>query len=160
MNEGFDTATLHANLVSVKGVGVLITGEAGNGKSEVSLQLISRGHALVADDVVHIERTAAAPVGSAPVKLRQLIELKGLGIADVVGLFGEQAFKASSPVNILVELILAEPVERSVPASSSEEQLLGASLPKFSLRCDEKRDLARKIEIAVDLLRSSELIRP
>ena len=159
MDAGVFTTTLHANLVNIDCVGVLITGESGTGKSETSLQLISRGHALVADDVVEIKPTSAAPVGSPPVRLRQLIEIRGLGIADVVGFFGEGAYTAFSPVDVLIELISREASRRSLSMSISRGRLLGASLPKLRLRSGVENDLAREIEIAVDFLKSRDLIQ-
>ncbi len=97
--------TIHGVLVDVAGVGVLIAGESGIGKSEVALELIKRGHRLVADDAVELHRiNDARIVGRAPAVTENLIELRGVGIIDVKALFGAQSIKMEQDVDMVIKL--------------------------------------------------------
>ena len=87
-------ATLHGVLVDVYGIGVLLLGESGTGKSECALDLVSRGHRLVADDVVEIWRDDAGTVtGRGPARIRHHMEIRGLGIINIQDLFGVAAIR-------------------------------------------------------------------
>lgn len=97
--------TIHGVLVDVYGVGVLIMGESGIGKSEAALELIKRGHRLVTDDVVDIRRVSDDTlVGSAPSITKHLIELRGIGIVDVKMLFGVQSVKETQTIDMVITL--------------------------------------------------------
>ncbi len=97
--------TIHGVLVDVYGEGLLITGESGIGKSEAALELIKRGHRLVADDVVEIRRTNAATLrGSAPAVTKHLIELRGIGVIDVKSLFGVECVKDEQRIDFVIQL--------------------------------------------------------
>ena len=92
-------------LVDVYGVGVLIMGESGIGKSEAALELIKRGHRLVADDVVEIRKVSDDTlVGTAPVITKHLIELRGIGIVDVKTLFGVQSVRETQTIDLVITL--------------------------------------------------------
>jgi len=98
--------SIHGTLVDINGIGVLIRGRSGIGKSEVALELIRRGHQLVADDRVDIyEREAGDVIGEAPDILKKHLEIRGIGIINVVQLFGASAFKENKPIMLLVELV-------------------------------------------------------
>ena len=98
--------SIHGTLLDINGVGVLIQGSSGIGKSEVALELIRRGHQLVADDRVDLyEREKNHLVGEAPEILKKYIEIRGIGIINIVKLFGASAFKEEKNVNMLVELV-------------------------------------------------------
>ena len=97
--------SIHGVLVDVYGVGVLIMGESGIGKSEAALELIKRGHRLVSDDVVEIRRVSDETlVGSAPDITRHFIELRGIGIIDVKTLFGVESVKDTQSVDLVIKL--------------------------------------------------------
>ncbi|AIO18349.1 HPr kinase/phosphorylase [Candidatus Izimaplasma bacterium HR1] len=97
--------SLHGTLVDVSGVGVLIRGKSGLGKSEVALELVRRGHQLVADDRVDVyQREIGVVVGEAPPILRKYLEIRGIGIVNVVKLFGAKAFKENKKIMLVVDL--------------------------------------------------------
>lgn len=97
--------TIHGVLVDVYGEGVLIIGESGIGKSETALELIKRGHRLVADDAVEIKRVSAKTlVGSCPAVIRHFIELRGIGIVDVKNLFGVESVKDTQGIDLVIKL--------------------------------------------------------
>ncbi len=97
--------SIHGVLVDVYGVGVLIMGESGIGKSEAALELIKRGHRLVTDDVVEIRKVSDDTlVGSAPSITKHLIELRGIGIVDVKTLFGVQSVKETQTIDLVITL--------------------------------------------------------
>ena len=97
--------SIHGVLVDVYGVGVLIMGESGSGKSEAALELIKRGHRLVADDVVEIRKVSDDTlVGTAPVITKHLIELRGIGIVDVKTLFGVQSVRETQTIDLVITL--------------------------------------------------------
>ena len=97
--------SIHGVLVDVYGVGVLIRGESGIGKSEVALELIKRGHRLVTDDAVEIRKVSDDTlVGSAPAITKHLIELRGIGIVDVKSLFGVQSVRETQNIDLVITL--------------------------------------------------------
>ena len=97
--------SVHAVLVDVYGVGVLIMGESGIGKSEAALELIKRGHRLVSDDVVEIKKVSEETlVGTSPDITRHFIELRGIGIIDVKALFGFECVKMSQSIDLVINL--------------------------------------------------------
>lgn len=99
--------SLHGTLLDVSGVGVLVRGKSGLGKSEVALELVRRGHQLVADDRVDIyQREVGVIVGEAPELLKKYLEIRGIGIVNVVKLFGVKAYKESKKIMLVVDLEL------------------------------------------------------
>jgi len=96
--------TRHGVLMDVYGEGVMITGDSGIGKSETAIELIMRGHRLVADDAVEIRRVSNQLIGTAPEVIRHYIELRGIGVIDVRQLFGMRAIKTDSEIDLLVHL--------------------------------------------------------
>ena len=99
------TVTLHGVLVDVYGEGILIMGESGIGKSETALELVKRGHRLVADDAVEIRRVSQQTlVGSCPEVLKHFIELRGVGIIDIKQMFGVESVKVTQQIDLVIKL--------------------------------------------------------
>ena len=99
------TKSIHGTLVSVLGVGILITGQSGIGKSECALDLVSRGHRLVADDVINIKKKEGIIIGEANKKLGHFMEIRGIGILDIESMFGIKAIRMQKWIETQVELI-------------------------------------------------------
>ncbi len=149
-----DFTSMHGVLMDVLGVGVLITGESGVGKSELALELISRGHGLVADDVVEISRIAAKTLeGRCPPMLRDFLEVRGLGVLNIRTIFGETAVRPKMNLKLIVHLDRpgqagAPPAER-LPLHEISEDILGMSIHKIVIPVAAGRNLAVLLEAAV-----------
>ncbi|HEX2605294.1 MAG TPA: HPr(Ser) kinase/phosphatase [Oxalicibacterium sp.] len=145
--------TMHGVFMDVLGVGVLITGESGLGKSELGLELISRNHGLVADDAVEFARIAPNMIeGRCPPLLRNLLEVRGLGLLDIKTIFGETAVRRKMRLNLIVHLVrrstLEEHYER-LPMTSQTEEILGLPIRKVVIPVEAGRNLAVLLEAAV-----------
>ncbi|MBR0303300.1 MAG: HPr(Ser) kinase/phosphatase, partial [Clostridia bacterium] len=143
--------TRHGVLVEVYGEGVLILGDSGIGKSETAIELIKRGHRLVADDAVEIKKVSDKTlVGQAPEIIRHYMELRGIGIVDVRRLFGMGAVKDTEKIDMIIEL---EPWEngKMYDRWGIEEKftdIMGNSVPTVTIPVQPGRNLAVIIEIA------------
>ncbi len=143
--------TRHGVLVEVYGEGVLILGESGVGKSEAAVELLKRGHRLVADDAVEIKRVSAISiVGSAPEIIRHFIEIRGIGIVDVRKIFGMGAVKNSEKIDLIINL---EPwnKEKAYDRLGMEDQtteILGIKIPSITVPIKPGRNLAVIVEVA------------
>jgi HPr kinase/phosphorylase len=143
---------MHGVFMDVLGMGVLIAGESGLGKSELGLELISRGHGLVADDVVEFARIAPDSVeGRCPPLLANLLEVRGLGLLDIKAIFGETAVRRKMKLRLIVELRRrggTEVVER-LPLAGSSQDVLGLAIHKVAIPVAAGRNLAVLLEAAV-----------
>lgn len=143
----------HGVFMDVLGLGVLITGDSGVGKSELALELVSRGHGLVADDVVDISRIALTTLeGRCPPMLRDFIEVRGLGVLNIRTIFGETAVRPKMNLKLVVQLQRppqagGEP-ER-LPLHELSEDILGVTVRKVVIPVAAGRNLAVLIEAAV-----------
>ncbi|WP_428065204.1 HPr(Ser) kinase/phosphatase [Candidatus Avelusimicrobium facis] len=141
---------VHGVLLNVSGSGVLLRGEAGIGKSECALELIKRGHILVADDVVEVQRRwGRFLVGSCPEMLKHYIEVRGLGILDVELLFGIGSTLDEMKIEMEVELT---PPAKNIDRLGLEQKtsrILGVELPSLTIPVTPGRNLAVLIEVAV-----------
>jgi len=151
--------TVHGVLVDVHGMGVLLVGESGIGKSECALDLITRGHRLVADDAVQISRLPSGRlVGRASNLIRYHMELRGIGIINIKHLFGVSAVRASQDVELVITLERWKPGEQYDRLGISQEthEILGEKRPLMRLPVASGRNLAILIEIAArnELLKS------
>src|ERR1043166_5636086 len=121
------TEATHGNLLVVNGVGVLLTGEAGSGKSEISLELIMRGHQLVADDVVLIERSGNVLTGRAPDRFAGLIAVRDVGIIDIRRLFSVRSLGAAGAIEVSVELTKVAPSGSRIHTGGTEIEICGVN---------------------------------
>lgn len=143
--------TRHGVLVEVYGEGVLLLGDSGIGKSETAIELIKRGHRLIADDAVEIKRTSQkVVVGQAPELIRHYIELRGIGLVDVRRIFGMGAVKTSEKIDMVINL---EPWQegKMYDRLGLEDQytdILGVNIPSLVIPVRPGRNLAVIIEIA------------
>lgn len=150
-----DTTERHGVLMDVLGVGVLITGESGVGKSELALELISRGQGLVADDVVEISRIAATTLeGRCPPLLKDFLEVRGLGLINIRAIYGETAVRPKMKLNLVAHLERpARGSERDaaerLPLSELAEDILGVTVRKVVIPVAAGRNLAVLLEAAV-----------
>jgi HPr kinase/phosphorylase len=144
--------TMHGVLMDVLGMGVLIAGESGVGKSELGLELISRGHGLVADDVVDFSRVAPDTIeGRCPPLLANLLEVRGLGLLDIRSIFGETAVRRKMKLRLIVELRrygATETMER-LPLEGQTQDVLGIPVRKVVIPVASGRNLAVLTEAAV-----------
>jgi HPr kinase/phosphorylase len=148
-----ERTTRHGVFMDILGLGVLLTGESGLGKSELGLELISRGHGLVADDAVDIYRTSQTALeGRCPELLQNLLEVRGIGLLDIKAIFGETAVRRKMRVHLLVHLVRKETMERDferLPYEPLYEDILGLPVRKVVIAVDAGRNLAVLVEAAV-----------
>jgi HPr kinase/phosphorylase len=143
--------TIHGALVDVYGVGILLLGPSGVGKSECALELVSRGHRLVADDVVEVARAADGTLeGTSPERIRHHLEIRGLGILSVVDLFGADSVRARGPIDLVCELERwRQDVEFDrVGLERGEQELAGVRLPRLHLPARPGASMATIVEVA------------
>lgn len=143
--------TRHGVLVEVYGEGILILGDSGVGKSETAIELVKRGHRLIADDAVEIKRVSAKTlVGSAPEIIRHYVELRGIGIVDVKRLFGVGAVKDTEKVNLVINLehwVNGKMYDR-LGLDNETMDILGIEVPSITIPVKPGRNLAIIFEIA------------
>ena len=142
---------LHGVLVEVYGEGILLLGESGVGKSETAIELVKRGHRLVADDAVEIRRVSnKSLVGSAPKIIRHFIELRGIGIVDVKRLFGMGAVKDTENINLVINLENWQQGKAYDRLGIDEQKttILGIEVPSMTIPIKPGRNLAMIVEVA------------
>jgi len=145
------TITIHGVFMDVLGLGVLITGDSGLGKSELALELISRGHGLVADDAVELSRIAPNMIeGHCPPLLQNLLEVRGLGLLDIRTIFGETSVRRKMKLKLVVQLVRsnADAFER-LPVQDLTQDILGTPIRRVMLQVAAGRNLAVLVEAAV-----------
>jgi HPr kinase/phosphorylase len=148
-----DRTTLHGVLMDILGMGVLITGESGLGKSELGLELISRGNGLVADDAVDLYRINQTTIeGRCPDLLQNLLEVRGIGLLDIRAIFGETAVRRRMRLKLIVHLVRRETMEREyerLPYEPLTEDVLGIPVRKVIIQVVAGRNIAVLVEAAV-----------
>jgi len=148
-----DRTTIHGVFMDILGLGVLITGESGLGKSELGLELISRGHGLVADDAVDLFRINQTTVeGRCPELLRNLLEVRGIGLLDIRAIFGETAVRRHMRLRLIVHLVRRETLERDyerLPYEPLTQEALGVPIQQVVIQVVAGRNIAVLVEAAV-----------
>ena len=143
--------TRHGVLVEVYGEGILILGESGVGKSEAAIELVKRGHRLVADDAVEIKRVSNRTlVGSSPDIIRHFVELRGIGIIDVKEIFGMGAVKDTEGINMIIHLEQWQDGKQYDRLGMVDEftNIMGINIPSLTIPVKPGRNLAIIIEVA------------
>ena len=142
---------LHGVLVEIYGEGVLITGESGIGKSETAIELLKRGHRLIADDHVEVKRiSSSCLIGMPAPLLRDYVELRGIGILNVSKLFGMGAVKPENEINLVVNLVHWDPREiyDRIGLNAQHVDILGVKVPTNNIPVRPGRNLAVILEVA------------
>ncbi|WP_010500388.1 HPr(Ser) kinase/phosphatase [Paenibacillus elgii] len=145
------TTTIHGVLVDVYGIGMLISGSSGIGKSETALELVKRGHRLIADDAVEIRQTADHQlIGNAPELIRHLLEIRGIGIINVMTLFGAGAVRTEKKISVVVKLETWQQDKQYDRLGLDEEttQIIDTNIPLVTVPVRPGRNLAVIIEVA------------
>ena len=142
--------TVHGVLMDVFGAGILLTGASGVGKSETAMELIKRGHRLVADDSVLIKRVENELVGSAPERIRYFMELRGIGIINVKNMYGSGSILNEKEVELVMELEHWQEGKAydRIGGEGGVEEILGIKVPKLTVPVSPGRNLAILIEVA------------
>lgn len=143
--------TRHGVLMEVYGEGLFLTGESGIGKSETAVELLKRGHRLIADDAVEIKKTSSSQlIGTAPSLIRNYIELRGIGVINVANLFGMGAIKEETAINFVVNIVPWEAGKHYDRMGLEEHyvELLGVQLPSVTIPVSPGRNLAVILEVA------------
>ena len=143
---------IHGVLLDVFGIGVLIKGASGIGKSEIALELIKKGHILVADDRVDVSRVHNKIMGAAPELLKDMLEIRGVGIINVVQMFGITSTMPKCNINFVVDLERWDDTKEYARVGTEEKQVehfFGIDVPKITLPVREGRSMAVIIESAV-----------
>jgi HPr kinase/phosphorylase len=148
-----DRASMHGVFMDILGLGVMITGESGLGKSELGLELISRGNGLVADDSVDLYRINQTTIeGRCPQLLQNILEVRGIGLLDIRAIFGETAVRRKMRLKLIVHLVRKETLERDYERMPSEpllQDVLGVPVRKVIIQVVAGRNIAVLVEAAV-----------
>lgn len=148
-----DRTSMHGVFMDILGLGVMITGESGLGKSELGLELISRGHGLVADDAVDLYRINQTTIeGRCPELLQNLLEVRGIGLLDIKAIFGETAVRRKMRLKMIVHLVRRETLERDyerIPYEPLTQDVLGIPVRKVIIQVEAGRNIAVLVEAAV-----------
>ncbi|KRN04165.1 HPr(Ser) kinase/phosphatase [Holzapfeliella floricola] len=152
--------SIHGVLVDIYGTGILLTGNSGIGKSETALELVQRGHRLIADDRVDVfQQDEKTIVGEAPSILKHLLEIRGIGIVDVMNLFGVGAVRQSTPISLIVNLENWDPKASYDRLGSADDYqtIFDVDVPKMTIPVKVGRNLSIIIEVAAMNFRAKNL---
>ncbi len=149
-----ESVSLHGVFMEVQGFGALIKGEAAIGKSELALELISRGHRLIADDIVDFFRISPERVeGRCPPLLQDFLEVRGLGILNIRAIFGDNSVKPTKPLDLIIQLEMADKLEPMrldrLNIKAQHEEVLGVKVPKVQIPIAAGRNIAVLVEVAI-----------
>ena len=143
--------TRHGVLVEIYGEGTLLLGESGIGKSETAIELIKRGHRLVADDAVEIRRIGDTLTGTAPELIRHYLEVRGIGVVDIQKLFGMSGVKSATQIDLVIqfERWQDEKFYDRLGLDEAHTQIMGVPIPLMTIPVSAGRNLAGIVELAV-----------
>ena len=149
-----ETTSLHGVFIEVQGFGVLIKGAAAIGKSELALDLISRGHRLIADDIVDFYRISPDRIeGRCPALLQDFLEVRGLGILNIRALYGDNSVKPTKPLDLIIQLELADKLHPQtldrLNVKTQHERVLEVDISKVIIPIAAGRNIAVLVEVAV-----------
>jgi HPr kinase/phosphorylase len=149
-----ESISLHGVFIEVQGFGVLIKGDAAIGKSELALELISRGHRLIADDIVDFYRISPERIeGRCPALLQDFLEVRGLGILNIRALFGDNSVKPTKPLDLIIQLELADTLNPKtldrLNAKTHYERVLEVDISKVIIPIAAGRNISVLVEVAV-----------
>ncbi len=151
-DEAADQTTISAGFLKILGLGTLILGDSGIGKSESALELIARGHQFIADDVVQIRLTPRGElIGTAPALSRNFMEIRGLGIINIRAIFGPRSIARQAQVDLVIRLKKwrrGYEVDRLGLKSGDDMTLLGRKIPQLAIPVAPGRNIATLIEVA------------
>lgn len=143
--------TIHGVLVDVYGIGILITGKSGIGKSETALELVKRGHRLVADDLVEIREVSQnVLIGNAPTLIEHMLEIRGVGIIDIMNLFGASAVRSDKRILIVIDLEIwdSEKMYERLGLDEKKKKIMDTELTKLTVPVRPGRNISVIIEVA------------
>ncbi len=142
--------TEHGVLLEIYGQGVMITGDSGVGKSEVAMELIMRGHRLVADDAVDLRRISNQLIGAAPEMIRYYMELRGIGVIDVRRIMGMRAIKNETSLDLVIHFEQWDPEKKydRLGIETHYTEILGVQVPIMTIPVRPGRNLASIVEVA------------
>ena len=149
-----ESTSLHGVFLEVQGFGVLLQGQAGLGKSELALELITRGHRLIADDIVDFFKVAPDKLeGRCPPLLQDFLEVRGLGVLNIRALFGDNAVKPTKPLDLIIQLEMANHFKPKqldrLSIDAQFEHVLDVEIAKFIIPVAAGRNIAVLVEVAV-----------
>jgi len=149
-----ETVSFHGVYMEVQGFGVMIKGDPAIGKSELALELISRGHRLVADDIIDFYKVAPDRLeGRCPRLLQDFLEVRGLGVLNIRELFGDNSVKPTKPLDLIIQLEHADKLmsmeQDRLKIASQQEKILGVKIPKFLIPVAAGRNIAVLVEVAL-----------
>lgn len=152
MNE--QSTIQHGVLLSIYETGVLLTGPSNIGKSELALALIERGHRLIADDYISLQKENNSIIGSCPPALQGFLAIRDLGIINISKIFGQQAISSHITIKLIIELALLReqqitPDKTYLQGSSNMQTLMNINIPQQTLLVKPNRNLATLVEISV-----------
>ena len=144
------TEMVHGTLLDINGVGVLLTGHSGMGKSETAIELINRGHRIIADDAVCVKRVRNELVGKAPENIKYFMEVRGLGIIDIKNMYGVGAVLESEFIDLVIRLDKINDLADYDRLGSMDNtcEILGISLPQINIPVMPGRNIAVIVEVA------------
>lgn len=149
-----ESVSAYGVFMEVQGFGALIKGEAAIGKSELALELISRGHRLIADDIVDFYRISPERIeGRCPPLLQDFLEVRGLGILNILALFGDNSVKPTKPLDLIIQLVMADKQSpdqlNRLSIKKLHEEVLGMKIAKVQIPIAAGRNIAVLVEVAI-----------